>query len=59
MIQKYMFLTHLRVKDFFYKIILIYFQWANKWQLNMSLSKCEVMTLGKVTPSKYCINNFN
>ena len=32
-------------------------QWANKWQLNISLSRCAVMTLGKVTPSKYFINN--
>ena len=26
-------------------------------QLNISLSKCAVMTLGKVTPSTYFINN--
>ena len=35
----------------------LFSQWANKWQLNISLSKCAVMTLGKVTPSKYFINN--
>ena len=35
----------------------LFSQWANKWQLNISLSKCAVMTLGKVTPSKYVINN--
>ena len=35
----------------------LFAQWANKWQLNFSLSKCSVMTLGKVTPSKYFINN--
>ena len=28
----------------------LFSQWANKWQLNISLSKCAVMTLGKVTP---------
>ena len=35
----------------------LFSQWANKWQLNISLSKCAVMTLGKVTPSTYFINN--
>ena len=35
----------------------LFSQWANKWQLNISLSKCAVMTLGKVAPSKYFINN--
>ena len=35
----------------------LFSQWVNKWQLNISLSKCAVMTLGKVTPSKYFINN--
>ena len=30
---------------------------ANKWQLNIALSKCAVMTFGKVTPYKYVINN--
>ena len=30
----------------------LFSQWANKWQLNISLSKCAVMTLEKVTPSK-------
>ena len=35
----------------------LFSQWVNKWQLNISLSKCAVMTLGKVTPSTYFINN--
>ena len=35
----------------------LFSQWANKWQLNISLSKYAVMTLGKVTPSTYFINN--
>ena len=32
-------------------------EWANKWQLNISLTKCAFMTLLKVTPYKYVINN--
>ena len=35
----------------------LFSQWVNKWQLNISLSKCAVMTLVKVTPPKYFINN--
>ena len=35
----------------------LFSQWVNKWQLNISLSKCAVMTLWKVTPPKYFINN--
>ena len=30
---------------------------GNKWQFNISLYKCAAMILGKVTPSKYLINN--
>ena len=58
MIQTYIFITHLRLNDLFYKNnINLFSQWANKWQLNISLSKCAVITLGKVTPSTYFINN--
>ena len=35
----------------------LFSQWVNKWQLNISLSKCTVMNLGKLTPTKYFINN--
>ena len=41
---KYIFLTQLRVKDFFYKILNLFSQYANKWQSNNSLSKYAVMT---------------
>ena len=45
------------MNDFFTKNLNLFSQWANKWQLNISLSKCAVITLGKVTPSQYFINN--
>ena len=35
----------------------LFSQSANKWQLDISLSKCAIMTLGKFTPSKYFIYN--
>ena len=57
MTQKYIFLTHLRVKDCLQNNLNLFSQWPNKWQLNISLSKFAVVTLGKVTPSKYFINN--
>ena len=34
-------------------------QGVYKWKFNISLSKCAVMILGKITPSNYFINIFN
>ena len=49
--------TYERERSLLQNNLNLFSQWANKWQLNISLSKCAVMTLGKVTPSKYCIYN--
>ena len=50
MIQTYIFsYTSESERSLFQNNLNLFSQWANKWQLNISLSKCAVMTLGKVT----------
>ena len=57
MIQKYIFLTHLNEGFLLQNKLNLFSKLVNKWQLNISLSKCAVMTLGKFTIFKYIINN--
>ena len=54
---KYICLIHHRVKDILQNNLNLFSQLAYKFQLGISLSKYVVMTLGKITPSKYVINN--
>ena len=38
-------------------VINIFQSWSNTWQLNVATNKCAVMTIGKICPASFSIDN--